>query len=222
MQPTHKPRFKICCISSKEEAQLAIRYGASALGLVSEMPSGPGVITEELIAEIADTIPPGVSSFLLTSKQSPESVIAQQRRCHTSTLQIVDSFPIDGYMKLRRELPGIAIVQVIHVIGEESLREAIEIAPYVHGILLDSGNPLLTVKELGGTGRIHNWEISRAIREAIPVPLFLAGGLNDTNVAAAIRIVRPFGVDLCSGVRTNGRLDEAKLARFVQAMTTIS
>lgn len=222
MQPTHKPRFKICCISSREEAQLAIRYGASALGLVSEMPSGPGVITEELIAEIADTIPPAVSSFLLTSKQSPEAVIEQQRRCHTSTLQIVDSFPIEGYMKIRRALPGIAIIQVIHVIGEESLREAIEIAPHVHGILLDSGNPLLAVKELGGTGRIHNWEISRAIREAIPVPLFLAGGLNDTNVAEAVRIVRPFGVDLCSGVRTNSRLDEAKLARFVQAVAMIS
>lgn len=218
MQPTHKPRFKICCISSKEEAQLAIRYGASALGLVSEMPSGPGVITEDLIVEIADTIPPAVSSFLLTSKQTPEAVIAQQRRCHTSTLQIVVSFPIGGYTKLRQELPGIAIVQVIHVIDEESLREAIEIAPHVHGILLDSGNPSLAVKELGGTGRIHNWEISRAIREAIPVPLFLAGGLNDTNVAEAIRFVRPFGVDLCSSVRTNGKLDEAKLARFAQAV----
>ncbi len=214
MQPTHKTRFKICCISSKEEAQLAIRYGASALGLVSKMPSGPGVIAEDLIAEIADSIPPGLSSFLLTSEQTPEAVIAQQHRCRTNTLQLVDRFPIDGYTKIKRELPGIAIVQVIHVAGEESLAEAIEIAPHVHGILLDSGNPSLAVKELGGTGRIHNWEISRAIREAVTVPIFLAGGLNSDNVADAIKTVEPFAIDICSGVRTNGKLDETKLAPF--------
>jgi len=222
MQPIHKPRFKVCCISSKEEAQLAIRYGASALGLVSEMPSGPGVVAEELITEIAATIPPGVSSFLLTCEQTPEAVIAQQRRCRTNTLQLVDRFPIDGYTKLKQELPGIAFVQVIHVTGEESLTEAVEVAPYIHGILLDSGNPSLAIKELGGTGRIHNWEISRAIREAVAVPIFLAGGLNSDNVADAIRLVGPFAVDICSGVRTNGKLDEAKLARFVQAVTMIS
>src|SRR5436305_1634211 len=161
MQPTRKPRIKICCISSKQEAQLAISYGASALGLVSAMPSGPGVIEEALIAEIAETIPPAVASFLLTSQQDPEVIIEQQRRCRTNTLQICDSLYVNGYKKLRKALPGIALVQVIHVRGEE----AIEVAPYVHGILLDSGNPSLAVKELGGTGRRHNWEISRKIRE---------------------------------------------------------
>ena len=186
------------------------------------MPSGPGVIAETLFAEIAETIPPGVSSFLLTCEQTPKAVIAQQRRCRTNTLQLVDRFPIDGYTKLKRELPGIAIVQVIHVTGEESLAEAIEVASHVHGILLDSGNPSLAVKELGGTGRIHNWEIGRAIREAVAVPIFLSGGLNSDNVAEAIKTVGPFAVDICSGVRSNGNLDEAKLARFVQAVTTIS
>ena len=218
LQPTPKPRVKICCISSRQEAQMAIRYGASALGLVSAMPSGPDVIEEAHIAHIAATFPPGVASFLLTSQQDAHTVIEQQRRCRVNTLQLVDRFPIDSYKRLLEALPGIAIAQVIHVTGEESIEEAIAVAPYVHAILLDSGNPALTVKELGGTGRVHNWEISRRIREVLDVPLFLAGGLNAENVAQAIMTVRPFCIDICSGVRTNGKLDEEKLARFFHSV----
>lgn len=215
MQPTQRPRVKICCISSIQEAQLAIQHGASALGLVSAMLSGPGVIAEDLIAQIAATIPPAVSSFLLTSKQDTASIIAQQRRCGTNTIQICDRLQyVNDYKKLRDVLPGIALVQVVHVTGEESIEEAVAVAPYVNGILLDSGNQSLAVKELGGTGRTHDWEISRTIREALDMPLFLADGLDAENVAEAIRQVRPFGVDVCSGVRTHGRLDEEKLARF--------
>ncbi len=220
MEPTKKPRVKICCISSKAEARLAIQYGASALGLVSEMPSGPGVIEEELIAEIADTIPPGVASFLLTSKLDVEAIIAQQRRCRTNTLQLVDRLPEGSQRRLREALPGIALVQVIHVRGPESLIEAREVAPFVHALLLDSGNPTLPVKELGGTGRVHDWSISRAIREAVDVPVYLAGGLNAENVALAIQQVGPFGLDLCSSVRTDGRLDERKLALLMERVAS--
>ncbi|HVB73075.1 MAG TPA: phosphoribosylanthranilate isomerase [Ktedonobacteraceae bacterium] len=214
MKTTPKPRVKICCINSIDEARLAIRYGASALGLVSAMPSGPGVIEEDDIAQIAATIPPGVSSVLLTSQQDAGAIIEQQRHCRVNTLQIVDHFPIDGYMKLRDALPGVALVQVIHVMGETSIDDALAVAPYVNAILLDSGNQSLVVKELGGTGRIHDWAISRRIREVVPVPVFLAGGLHAGNVAEAIATVQPFALDVCSGVRTGGKLDEKKLASF--------
>lgn len=213
------PRVKICCISSVEEAQLAIRYGASALGLVSAMPSGPGPIAEELIAEIARTIPPGVASFLLTSNQDPESIITQQRYCRTNTIQLVDSISIPTYKSLRAELHGIGLVQVIHVTGEASIDEAIAVAEYVDAILLDSGNQRLSVKELGGTGRTHDWSISKKIVEAVSVPVYLAGGLTPENVAEAVRYVRSFGVDLCSGIRTNGKLDEEKLAAFFDSVS---
>ena len=156
MQPTHKPRVKICCISSTHEAQLAIHYGASALGLVSAMPSGPGVIAEDLIAHIAAKIPPGVSSFLLTSKQDTASIIEQQRRCRVNTIQICDRLEMGSYDDLREAMPGVALVQVIHVTGEVSIAEAVAVALHVNAILLDSGNQSLVVKELGGTGRIHN------------------------------------------------------------------
>lgn len=214
MQPTKRPRVKICCISSVEEANLAIHYGASALGLVSEMPSGSGVIFEGTIAQVAATIPPAVSSVLLTSKVDTLGIIAQQRRLGVNTIQLCDRLHSGTHDDLRQALPGIAIVQVIHVTGSESIDESVSVAPHVHGLLLDSGNPSLPIKELGGTGRIHDWKISRRIRELVDVPVFLAGGLTPDNVAAAIREVEPFGVDVCNGVRTNGKLDEMKLSQF--------
>ena len=216
------PRVKICCIKSIEEAWLAIRQGASALGLVSEMPSGPGVISEEVIAEITANVPPGVATFLLTSKQDAEAIIAQQRCCRVNTLQLVDRLEHGSYDDLRSALPGIKIVQVIHVTGEESVAEAEAVAPHVDAILLDSGNPALKVKELGGTGRTHDWSLSKTIRERIPIPLYLAGGLNSENVGEAIRQVGPFGLDICNGVRTDGQLDKSKLAAFFAAIRSYS
>jgi phosphoribosylanthranilate isomerase len=189
------PLVKICCISTETEAATAIEYGAAALGLVSEMPSGPGVIAEELIARIVATVPPGIGTFLLTSRQDAGSIVAQQRRCGTNTVQICDRLEDCAYARLRRELPGIRLVQVIHVAGADSADEALVVAPEVDALLLDSGNQTLEVKELGGTGRTHDWRLSRQIREFAPVPVFLAGG-----------------------VRTQGRLDPAKLAAFMSAV----
>lgn len=201
---------------------MAIDAGASAVGLVSAMPSGPGPIPEALIAEIAATIPPGVSSFLLTCLQDAASIIDQQRRLGVNTIQICDRLTQGSYQDLREALPGISLVQVVHVTGPEAVDEAIEVAPQVDAILLDSGNQSLEIKELGGTGRTHDWNLSRKIREAIAVPLFLAGGLNPSNVAAAIREVQPFGIDVCSGLRTNGNLDPAKLEAFFDRIYKIT
>ena len=197
---------------------MAIRYGATALGLVSEMPSGPGVIPEHLIGDIVATVPPGVASFLLTCRQSAAAIIDQQRRVRVNTVQICDHLTDGTYQQLRDALPGVTLVQVIHVTGEESIAEAAEVAPSVDGLLLDSGMRTLAVKKLGGTGRRHDWQISRRIREAVRVPLYLAGGLRPENVAEAIKTVYPFGLDICNGVRTAGRLDEVKLAAFFQAV----
>jgi phosphoribosylanthranilate isomerase len=208
------PRVKICCIASVEEARAAIRAGASALGLVSSMPSGPGVITEALIAEIAAAVPPPIATFLLTCGQDTGDIIAQQRRCRTNTVQLCDRLTSGSYADLRGAMPGVSLVQVIHVTGEESLEEALSVAPHVDALLLDSGNQSLMVKELGGTGRVHDWSVSRRIREQVRIPIFLAGGLRPENVREAIQQVGPFGLDLCSGVRTAGRLDEEKLGRF--------
>ena len=213
-----RPRVKICCISSIEEAKLAVEYGASALGLVGHMPSGPGVIGDELIYQIAKEVPPPISTFLLTSETKPQYIIQHYKRVNTTTIQIVDELEKREYQSLRDELPNVKLVQVIHVMDENSVKEAIEISKYVDAILLDSGNPNLSVKELGGTGRTHNWELSREIRKSIPIPLFLAGGLNKDNVRQAIETVQPFGLDLCSSIRTEGQLDRQKLKDFFNAI----
>ena len=201
-----KTRIKICCISSIEEARIAIRHGADALGLVGKMPSGPGPIADELIASIAKIIHPPIASFLLTSEQSSSAIIEHIRRTGVNTVQIVEA------------LPHVRIVQVIHVIGEESIKQALAVHRQVDAILLDSGNPKAAVKTLGGTGNTHNWNISRELIKAVEVPVFLAGGLNPGNVRAAIATAQPFGVDICSGVRTNGKLDIQKLEAFISAV----
>ncbi len=211
-------KVKICCISSTDEARIAIAHGAYALGLVGHMPSGPGVIDDALIADIARSVARPTHTFLLTSETKADAIIAHHRRVGTTTVQIVDVLEERQYDRLRRELPGVQLVQVIHVLDERSVHEAQEIAAHVDAILLDSGNPNLAVKELGGTGRAHDWRLSKAIREAIGIPVFLAGGLNAANVQRAIDTVQPFGVDLCSSVRTAGRLDEWKLEAFFKAL----
>jgi phosphoribosylanthranilate isomerase len=213
-----RTRIKICCISSREEAILAISAGADALGLVGPMPSGPGVITDDEIAEITASIPPPIASFLLTSETDAAAIIRHQQKVNTSTVQIVDSLASGSYREIRKALPFVKLVQVIHVVDQSSVDEALQLAAEVDAILLDSGNPHLQIKELGGTGRVHDWTLSQQIRKRLDIPVFLAGGLKPENVQEAIRVVQPFGVDLCSGVRTNGQLDEDKLKRFVAAV----
>jgi len=215
-------KIKICCIQSIEEAELSIKYGASAIGLVSEMPSGPGVISEDKIAEIIFHLPKQTNTFLLTSKVNADDIIKQCNRCKPATVQIVDSVKIGVYKKVRNSLPEIKIIQVIHVSGEGSIDEAIKIEKYVDALLLDSGNQNLFVKELGGTGRTHNWEISKKIVELVNTPVYLAGGINTDNVNDAIEKVKPFGVDLCNGVRTNGKLDEVKLKSFFSKLNSFN
>lgn len=197
---------------------MAIEAGASGIGLVSHMPSGPGVIDEKTIEKIATATPPNIATFLLTSLTDPAAVIDQVRHTGVNTVQLCDRMPVGAHAELRAALPGVSVVQVIHVADEGSIIEARDCQDQVDMLLLDSGNQDLAVKELGGTGRIHDWTLSRRIVVEVAVPVFLAGGLRTENVAKAIRTVRPYGVDLCSGVRTLGALDGEALSRFVEAV----
>ena len=219
MDPAPRPRFKVCCIRDLGEARAAIDAGASAIGLVSRMPSGPGVIDGDAIAAIAAAVPPGVDTFLLTSLTDVDAICAQQREAGTSTVQLVDELSPDARRRLGAALPGVRIVQVVHVSGEESIAAADRAAEGSHAVLLDSGNPAAAVRELGGTGRRHDWQISARIRERLDVPVYLAGGVTPANVGEALAVVRPFAVDVCSGLRDKEfALDPAKLAEFGQAI----
>ncbi|MBC3786020.1 phosphoribosylanthranilate isomerase [Spirosoma utsteinense] len=214
-----RTRLKICCISSLDEARLAIRLGADALGLVGEMPSGPGVVGDTVAAQIVQITPPPIATFMLTSQTTVDGIMAHQKRVGANTIQLVDAVPAEAYQQLHQALPAVKLVQVIHVLDQANIDEALlAVHNGADALLLDSGNPTLAVKELGGTGRVHNWLISRRIVELSPVPVFLAGGLHPSNAREAVDTVRPFGLDICSGVRTNGRLDEHKLTAFITAL----
>lgn len=212
---------KICCIQSIEEARLAISCGAQAIGLVAAMPSGPGPIDDATIAEIAAWArreAPAIESFLLTARTEADAIIEHARACGPTTLQLVDAIESDCYGALRRALPEIGLVQVLHVEDESAIELARRVAPHVDRILLDSGRPQAARPELGGTGRTHDWGISRKLVESVAVPVILAGGLRAENAREAIHAVRPSGLDLCSGVRTEGRLDESKVRAFMVAV----
>ena len=216
--PTHT-RFKVCCVSSSHEADIAVEAGACAVGLVSSMPSGPGVIADERIAEIAARVPPGIDTFLLTSLTDARAIVEQHRAARTSALQLVDRLPRSDLAEVRAALPGVRLIQVIHVLGEGAITAAEEVSGVIDAVLLDSGNPNLEAKELGGTGRRHDSTVSARIRERVDVPVFLAGGLNAANVAEAIETVRPFAVDVCSGLRDESfDLDPDELTRFAVAL----
>jgi phosphoribosylanthranilate isomerase len=207
-------------MQSIDEVWMAIEAGASAVGLVSPMPSGPGPISNEKAAELAAEVPPGIDAFLLTPLQTVDELVEQNRLVKARALQLVDALEPGAHAELRRAMPGVKLVQVIHVVGPDSLREALDVAPHVDAILLDSGNPSLKVKELGGTGRRHDWALSRQIRERVDVPVWLAGGLNPDNAREAIESVGPFALDVCSGLRTGAGydLDPGRLDRFMAAV----
>lgn len=219
MYTSNRIRVKVCCISSYQEAQIAIQSGADALGLVGKMPSGPGVIDDELAAQIAARTPPPVGTFMLTSETTYAGILAHYQVVKPTTIQLVDQVSTRVYAQLRQVLPATKLVQVIHVLDESSIDEALAaVEAGADALLLDSGNPTLAVKELGGTGRVHNWLISRQLVEQVDVPVFLAGGLNAQNAREAIDRVNPFGLDICSGVRSNGLLDAQKLEDFMAAL----
>lgn len=212
-------RLKVCGIQDADEIALAARHGAHLIGLVADMPSGGGLLPDATIGALAPRVPPGLTSVLLTSRTDVDAVVAQHAVCRTSAIQLVDELERGSLADLRAALPGIVLIQVVHVRGETDLRRAREVAPDADALLLDSGRPELARKELGGTGRVHDWRLSRAIVESVERPVFLAGGLTPENVAAAVEAVRPWGVDVYSGLRdAGGRLVESRLAAFAAAL----
>jgi len=213
-----RTRLKVCCIASVEEAWEAARAGADAIGLVGAMPSGPGVISDDRIREIAGAAPVGVATVLLTSRTDPQGVVDHVLSTRVTTVQLVDSVEPGVYAALRRHAPAVRIVQVLHVTGAETVAEARKLEGDVDAFLLDSGRPAAAVKELGGTGRTHDWSVSARIVGSVARPVFLAGGIRAENVEEAVRTVRPWGIDLCTGVRTDGRLDGAKLRVLSRVM----
>lgn len=216
MQPI---RVKICCIANADEAAIAVTAGADALGFVGEMPSGPGIVSDDQTRRIVRTTPPAVSTVALTSATKAAGIMQQLQACETDTVQVVQHIDPQEHRTLLDSMPHIKRLQVIHVEGPEVLNLIKDYEPWVDGFLLDSGRPSSAATEqeleLGGTGRVHDWAISAEFVKNTIKPVFLAGGLTPANVGEAIGRVKPFGVDLCSGIRVRGQLDPTRLTKFM-------
>lgn len=208
-------KLKVCCIKSIQEAEMAIEYGTDAIGLVGPMPSGPGIIDDEKIFEIVQHVQGKVDTFLLSSETKAKKIIEHHKRTKTSTIQLVDHVNYDELKLIRSAIPKVRIVQVIHIANEDSVSEARQVSPYVDALLLDSGKPNAEHRTLGGTGLTHNWKISHEIVKQSSLPVYLAGGINQSNVQEAVNSVHPYGIDLCSGVRRNDNLQADLLESFV-------
>lgn len=207
---------KICCIQSPDEARRAIAAGASHLGLVGAMPSGPGPIDDDTIAAIARGVGRQATPVLLTSEPDAAGIVGRISRTGVPCVQIVRTVAPDVRLAVREAVPDVTIIQVVHVQGPNSFDDAMAASVAADIVLLDSGRPGARVEELGGTGRTHDWSLSARIVAALDLPVLLAGGLNPENVVDAVRIVAPAGVDLCSGIRdARGALEDDRLARFV-------
>ena len=209
---------KICCIQSLDEARRALTAGANAIGFVAEMPTSTGTIADARIREIVAALAPEVRSFLLTSRTEPEAIVEHQRAMGANTLQFVDRVSAESRAAVRRRLPHVSLVQVVHVVDRNSVQEARRAEAGADALLLDSGLPDAPNRVLGGTGSTHDWSLSQEIVGGAGCPVWLAGGLRPDHVAEAIRQVRPSGVDVCSGLRPGRALDAGLLAAFVAAV----
>lgn len=208
-------KIKICCIQSVDEAETAILAGADALGLVGQMPSGPGPIGDDQIRDIAVEIGDRALTVLLSSETTAKGLVAHADFCRTRAIQLVDEVEPDAIPALRKAHPDLTVLQVIHVRSEDDVEAAMRAAAVADMLLLDSGAPEKAIRQLGGTGRVHDWSLSRRIVSQSPVPVWLAGGLNPDNAATAVSQVSPFGLDICSGLRPDGVLDAQLLKSFV-------
>lgn len=207
-------RIKVCCIKSTHEARLALEAGAELLGLVSETLEGPGAISDEQIRSIATGLSEGVVSCLLTAETNPGAIAAHAVRTGVHAIQLVGEISPRDVARLRERLPGRELIKVVHVEGDDSTRIAAEYGESADTLLLDSAVRDPQGDRLGGTGRVHDWRVSRDIVRASRIPVLLAGGLTPENVSEAIDAVRPAGVDVCSGLRPTGVLEPRLARRF--------
>jgi phosphoribosylanthranilate isomerase len=212
-------RVKICGIKNQAELNTAIRCGADAVGFITEVPvDTPRRISLETAAKLIKQVPPLVESVLVIMPERAEEVYHMANTAKPSMVQLHKDPSYELLEEIQNLRQHIKIIQTVTipergVCHTTSLHEYIKLlSPYVDAVLLDT----LTTKGTGGTGKTHNWQISREIVEQSPLPVILAGGLNPENVEDAIRAVKPFAVDTASGVETQGVKDEHKVKAFIR------
>ncbi|MEU4316651.1 phosphoribosylanthranilate isomerase [Nocardia sp. NPDC024068] len=210
-------RAKICGIRSRADLDTAVDAGADAVGFISGTTHySEDVLTAEAAAQLSVITPPFVNRVLVTHLEDAHAILDLADRVDVDIIQVHGLVDRDTLRAVHGAAHGRTIVRAVHVTGPDSLATARTVAADCDAVLLDSR----TADRLGGTGRTHDWSLSaRIVRELAGIgrPVILAGGLNSDNVDEAIEAVRPFGVDVNSGVETAaGDKDFAACAAFVK------
>ena len=205
-------RSKICGINSLEDVNVVLKSGAHALGfLVGITHLAEDKVSNEEAKTLIEGLPPYVSSVAVTHLTNVNEIIELVKYLGVTTVQIHDYIPPEAVKVVRDMLQCVKIIKAVHVVDEDALAVAKSFVPYVDAILLDSR----TNERLGGTGMTHNWNISAKIVQAVKKPVILAGGLTSDNVYEAVIKVKPFGVDVNSGVETKYKKDFLKVSKFI-------
>lgn len=215
-------RVKVSCVRSPEEARRAVSFGAAAIGVASHVPFTSAGLSDEEITAIASAVEPEVGTFLLTDLEDPAAIAEQAVRCGVNTVQLWSELSAAAYVEIRRSAPDLSIAQTIHVVDEGAIEKARELAGVADALVLGSTNPEPPFRWDSPHGRTHDWQISRRIAESAMIPVILSGGLTHLNVADAVRAVRPYGVEVCSGVRRDGALDTSMLVQFLETLGRVN
>ncbi|NLZ30120.1 MAG: phosphoribosylanthranilate isomerase [Methanomicrobiales archaeon] len=206
-------RVKFCGTTSRMDMQCAIDAGCDALGFImGVVHQSSDVVTPAEAAEMIRWLPPFIEPVAVTHLQDPEDLIKLVRDSRCTTLQIQNTIEPFATDAIRDALPFVKIVKAVHVMDESAIRTGKLYEPYVDALLLDSR----TREKIGGTGIPHDWNISAEIVANSAIPVILAGGLTPENVAGAIRRVRPYGVDVHTGIKKDGIRDPEKTLAFAR------
>jgi len=207
-------RVKVCGITNREDLEAAVDAGADALGFVVDVPASPRNISLDRALDFVEATPPFVQSVLVSVFDTVDQLETLCSCVAPDAVQVAGTLARDA---IGEQLRGIRVIQAIAVNDEV---DVLPFAAHCDAVLTDSCVP----GAHGGTGKPHNWNVSRAIKELIaPTPLILAGGLTPGNVRAAIKTVRPYAVDVSSGVEARaGMKDPAKIRAFIEAVKEAS
>jgi len=203
-------RIKFCGTASLADMRCAIDAGCDAVGFIMGVTyQSADVVTPAEAAKMIRELPPFIEPVAVTHLRETEDLIRLVRDSRCTTLQIQDTVEPSGIPVIRDALPYLKIVKAVHVTDESAIRTAKRYEPYADALILDTR----TRERIGGTGIPHDWNISATIVANSAIPVILAGGLTPENVTEAIRRVRPYGVDVHSGVKKDGvRSPERTLA----------
>jgi len=207
---------KICGIRRQEDALIATELGADAIGLlVGQKHNSPDFVSATVARDIFRALPPSVDAVLVTHVEDVDELERLLQESEITTIQLHSEIAPSSVERLRHRLPHLKIFKSVNIISADSVAYPEAFKKLVDGFVLDSIN--LATSQVGGTGKTHDWSVSRQIVMRYPeVPIILAGGLNSENVRSAIERVRPFGVDVNSGTKAaDGFKDPRKIEAFI-------